>query len=100
MCCSTGICGPEIDPSLVAFAALLAQLHRGGVKVERHNLGQQPMEFVRNPAVKTLLDTEGVDALPVVFVDGEIRFKGRYPDDAERAEFARAVPARTIGLVS
>jgi hypothetical protein len=26
MCCSTGICGPNIDPDLVNFAAMLSQL--------------------------------------------------------------------------
>ena len=25
MCCSTGICGPEVDPNLVQFAVLLSQ---------------------------------------------------------------------------
>ena len=54
MCCSTGICGPDIDPDLVNFAAMLSQL-AAGIKVERYNLGQQPMAFVQNPAVKALL---------------------------------------------
>jgi len=58
MCCSTGICGPEVDPNLVQFAALLSQLQHRGVAVERYNLGQQPMAFVQNPKVKALLQTE------------------------------------------
>ena len=32
MCCSTGICGPNIDPDLVNFAAMLSQLANMGVK--------------------------------------------------------------------
>ena len=56
MCCSTGLCGNDIDPTLVSFAALLTQLSQKGVKVERFNLGQQPMAFVQNPTVKALLD--------------------------------------------
>ena len=90
MCCSTGLCGNEIDPTLVSFAALLAQLGQQGVKVERYNLGQQPMAFIQNPAVKALLDAEGVAALPLLFVDGEMRLKGRYPTDAERETLSRA----------
>ena len=57
MCCSTGICGPEVDPNLVQFAALLSRLQHRGVAVERYNLGQQPMAFVQNPKVKALLQT-------------------------------------------
>jgi len=84
MCCSTGLCGNEIDPALVSFAALLTQLGKKGVKVERYNLGQQPMAFVQNPAVKALLDKEGITALPLIFVDGEVHLKGRYLTDMER----------------
>ncbi len=93
MCCSTGICGTEVDPALVRFAALLKQLGAAGVQVERHNLGQEPMAFVRNPAVKALLDTEGMEALPVLFQDGTLRMKGRYPTDAERSEWLLATGA-------
>ena len=90
MCCSTGLCGNDIDPALVSFAALLTQLTQQGVKVERYNLGQQPMAFVQNPVVKTLLDQEGVAALPLILLDGEVYLKGRYLTDAERATLSRA----------
>ena len=42
MCCSTGICGPSVDPELVRFAADLDWLKSQGVSVERFNLSQQP----------------------------------------------------------
>ena len=90
MCCSTGLCGNEIDPSRVSFAALLTQMSQKGVKVERYNLGQQPMAFVQNTAVKALLDNEGVDALPLIFLDGKVHVKGRYLTDREREAFSRA----------
>lgn len=89
MCCSTGICGPEIDPALVKFAALLSHLGESGIRVERYNLGQQPMAFVENPKVKVLLDEDGMEALPLVFWDGELKSKGRYPDDGERVAWVR-----------
>jgi hypothetical protein len=54
MCCSTGICGPEVDPNIVQFAVLLSQLEQRGVAVERYNLGQQPMAFVQNEALVKL----------------------------------------------
>ena len=91
MCCSTGVCGPEVDPALPRFAGLLAQLGGAGVKVERYNLAQQPLAFVQNPAVKALLDTDGTDALPAIFIDGELALKGAYPDLDQRAAWmARA----------
>ena len=100
MCCSTGLCGTEIDPALVSFAALLTQLSQQGVKVERYNLGQQPMAFIQNPAVKALLDTEGVAALPLLFVDGEVRLKGRYPTEGERETLSRAAAGGKVGVSS
>jgi hypothetical protein len=91
MCCSTGLCGTDIDPALVSFAALLTQFSEKGVKVERYNLGQQPMAFVQNPAVKALLDKEGVESLPAIFVDGALHLKGRYLTDEERATLSATV---------
>ena len=84
MCCSTGICGADIDPDLVNFAAMLSQLGTQGIRIERYNLGQQPMAFVQNAAVKSLLDKEGAEVLPVIFWDGEVHLKGRYPTKEER----------------
>jgi hypothetical protein len=52
MCCSTGICGPKVDPVLPKFAADLARLKDQGVAVERYNLAQQPQAFVAHDDVK------------------------------------------------
>ncbi len=56
MCCSTGICGPYVDPQLVRFAADLDWLKSQGVSVERFNLAQQPGAFVEDVEVKTALE--------------------------------------------
>lgn len=90
MCCSTGICGTDIEPDLVNFAAMLSQLGTNDIKVERFNLGQQPMAFVQNPIVKDLLDQEGTDVLPLIFWDGKMHLKGRYPTKEERPAWFRA----------
>ena len=55
MCCSTGVCGPEVDPVLVAFAADLKWVADQGVTVRRYNLGQEPQAFAANPAVVKLV---------------------------------------------
>ena len=89
MCCSTGICGPDVDPILPQVAGMLAQMKERGVRVERYNLAQQPMAFVQNSGVRDLLDREGVEVLPVTFIDGEIVLTGQYPDQETRAQWIR-----------
>ncbi len=96
LCCPTGICGTDINPDLVSFAALLAQLGAHGVTLERYNLGQQPMAFVQNPAVKAWLDQDGAEALPLIFLDGELYLKGRYPTAAERPGFFHAALGEVV----
>jgi hypothetical protein len=90
MCCPTGICGTDVDADLVSFAALLAQLGQRGIQIERYNLAREPLAFVKNPAVKALLETDGAEALPLIFRDGEVILKGRYPSQAERPDWIRA----------
>ena len=88
MCCSTGICGAEVDQQLVTFAADLDWLKSRGVAVTRINLSQEPAKFAENSAIKSLLESKGVEGLPVVLTSGEMRSTGRYPDRAELAGFA------------
>ncbi len=45
MCCSTGVCGPSVDPDLARFSADLDWLKKEGVRVERYNLSQEPGAF-------------------------------------------------------
>ena len=55
--------------------------------VERFNLAQQPMAFAQNLAVRALLNDEGLEALPLFYIDGVLALKGRYPDHDLRAEW-------------
>ena len=79
MCCSTGICGPAVDPVLPRFAADLDWVKSQGHQVERFNLSQQPMEFVQNPLVQQTLEKEGADCLPLIIVNGHIVSRRGYP---------------------
>lgn len=78
MCCSTGVCGPTVDPVLVRFSADAEWLKRQGVLVERANLSQQPQAFVANHLVREAMQ-RGMDCLPLVLIDGQIAFQGAYP---------------------
>lgn len=79
MCCSTGVCGTDVDPKLVQFASDLAWLKEQGASVERFNLSQQPAAFAANDVVRGLLASEGNDCLPLVLADGAVATKGIYP---------------------
>ena len=78
MCCSTGICGPGVDPVLVNFTADLDWLKRQGVDVERYNLSQQTQVFVSNTTVSEALKEHGNDCLPLILLDGKIVAQGNY----------------------
>jgi len=87
MCCSTGVCGPSVDPELVRFAGDMQWLEAHGVAVERFNLAQQPAAFVENPKILALLNTDGTSCLPVVIVGEEIVSTKAYPSREELAAF-------------
>ena len=88
MCCSTGVCGPLIDPKLVSFAADLKWLQREGVTVERYNLAQQPDAFARNIHLKEAMEKDGNGCLPLLIADGRIVAKGHYPERKALAQIA------------
>jgi AhpD family alkylhydroperoxidase len=85
MCCSTGVCGPEVDPTLVRFAADLKWLGEQGVTVQRFNLTQTPIAFAENETVRAMLTEKGESALPLVLVDGKVVVTGTYPSREELA---------------
>lgn len=88
MCCSSGVCGPAVDPTLVRFSADFHWLAGQGVHVERYSLSQEPQAFLSNPAVKAALNQEGKTCLPLILVNGAIVCKGRYPSRNELAQYA------------
>lgn len=88
LCCSTGICGVEIDQALVNFSVDVNWANTQGAKIERFNLAQQPMAFAEDPAVKGFLERSGHAALPLILVDGEVALAGRYPNRFELARWA------------
>ncbi|OGS94965.1 MAG: transcriptional regulator [Gallionellales bacterium RIFCSPLOWO2_02_FULL_57_47] len=88
LCCSTGVCGTEVDQALVDFSADVDWLKHSGGQIERFNLAQQPIAFVENAVAKAFLERSGAEGLPLVLVDGEIVLAGRYPTRKELARFA------------
>lgn len=99
MCCSTGICGPSVDPQLARFAADLDWLKAQGVSVERFNLSQQPAAFAADAAVKAALETKGEAGLPLVKVNGEVKSSGVFPSRDELAAWS-SLTAPAPGIVT
>jgi hypothetical protein len=89
MCCSTGVCGPEVDPILVQFATDLDALGSSEVKVD---LSQSPHQFATTPAILALLREKGAGALPAILVDGTLVHHGSYPGRAVLSEIAGPAP--------
>ncbi len=99
LCCSTGVCGVNVDQGLVSFAADVEWAKQNGAKIERFNLAQQPMAFAENTVARAFLERSGQDALPLILIDGEVALAGRYPDRAELArwaEIAQSNPLKTV----
>ena len=98
MCCSTGVCGPSVDPALVRFAADFHWLAGQGVVVDRFNLAQQPQAYVANPTVKAALMEFGNNCLPLVLVNGAITSKSRYPSRQELAAMVGVAYQEPVSL--
>ena len=88
LCCSTGVCGVDVDQQLVNASADLDWAKQNGAQIERFNLAQQPMAFAENSVIKGFLERSGAEALPVILVDGEMALAGRYPNRTELARWA------------
>jgi len=87
MCCSTGVCGPTVNPAVPKLATDLEWLKGLGVQVERFGLAQQPAAFRDNAAVRETLAQDGVECLPLFRVDDVTVSKGVYPSRAQLAEW-------------
>jgi hypothetical protein len=93
MCCSTGVCGPSVDPELVRIQEVLRQIQKQAptVQVQRSGLTSDPQAFVANSEVAALLKNEGPECLPLVFVNGELISKGGYPKNQQLQEILQRV---------
>lgn len=87
LCCSTGICGPSVDPELVRIAGDLESLRKRNADVERFNLAMEPGAFAEHEQIRSLLQDQGPEVLPVTVVNGEIRKTKAYPSTQELSEW-------------
>lgn len=83
MCCATGLCGVGVDSELLRISTVLNTLKNNGIDVDRFNLSNFPMEFIKNRVVNEYINQKGPGGLPVIMVDGKIVIQGRYPTNVE-----------------
>ncbi|MGL5336728.1 MAG: arsenite efflux transporter metallochaperone ArsD [Enterovibrio sp.] len=88
LCCSSGVCGTDVDQVLVTFSADIEWLKQQGASLQRYNLAQQPLVFAQTPVVANFLDISGVEGLPLTLVNEQIVLTGRYPTRVELIRYA------------
>lgn len=97
MCCSTGVCGPDVDDSLADFANDLKWLKTQGIEVKRYNLGQEAEAFKLKAEVLSRLRSEGTACLPIIFINDKIISEGGYPDRMQLTEWLKLTAPKTNG---
>lgn len=79
-------CSLAIDPEELRFTALVKTLEEKGIEVVRYNLSREPQAYMENNVIISLLEKEGVDALPATLVDGALIKTKEYPSNGEMSE--------------
>lgn len=87
MCCSSGVCGPNPNQTLMDFQNILEEVRRMGLMVERYIINQSPEKFRENPQVIKMIQEHQLNALPITAVDGIIVKSGSYPTLEEFKKF-------------
>lgn len=88
LCCDTGVCGPDVDESLLEVTADVRHLEGLGADIARHNLASDPTAFSADESVRGFLHTVGSKGLPLTMVDGVTVAIGSYPNREQLLSFA------------
>ncbi|MBE2221110.1 MAG: arsenite efflux transporter metallochaperone ArsD [Anaerolineae bacterium] len=79
MCCPTGLCGPELDQTLLDVSEMIQSLQTEGIAVERYQMTSHPYKFMNNNDVMRLVHEQQMAALPITAVHGKVIKIGAYP---------------------
>lgn len=83
MCCPTGLCGPELDQTLLDVSEMIQSLQTEGIAVERYQMTSHPHKFMTNDEVMRLVREKQMAALPITAVHGQVIKTGVYPSLVE-----------------
>lgn len=87
MCCSSGVCGPNPDQTLIDFQDTYTKLKQSGQDIERYIITQSPEKFKENPKIIKLIQEQQLKVLPITTVDGVVVKTGTYPAGKELQEY-------------
>ena len=79
MCCPTGICGPNVDQTLINFNEMIALLQKEGIQVERYQMTSNPHAFLNNVEVMKLVQEKQMAGLPITVISNQVIKSGTYP---------------------
>ncbi|MEG0327683.1 MAG: arsenite efflux transporter metallochaperone ArsD [Erysipelothrix sp.] len=85
LCCSTGICGANVNPELLRITSFVQKCKEQGIEIDRFNLASNPSEFIDNGLVCELMK-ENQSNLPITLVDNVVFKIGAYPSNDELNE--------------
>ena len=85
MCCSTGVCGPEPDKTLIGFNEALKRLQSEykDLEITRASLSFNIGAFLENKDIFQTIKENGSTVLPITTIEGKIVSKQRYPSYAD-----------------
>ncbi|MBL7170090.1 MAG: arsenite efflux transporter metallochaperone ArsD [Candidatus Aenigmarchaeota archaeon] len=81
MCCSTGVCGPEPNKTLVEFNETVKKLQKdfNGLNIMRANMTFNIDMFLENKDIFQIIKEKGPEVLPITVINGKVIAKQEYP---------------------
>jgi len=79
MCCSSGVCGPSPDQSLIQLQDTIDKVQDLGAVVERYSITGAPKKFRENPEVVKIIQEKQIKALPIATYNDKVFKVGSYP---------------------
>lgn len=83
MCCSSGVCGPDPDQTLMEFQEEFTKLKKSGADIERYIITQSPEKFKENPEIIKLIQVNQLKVLPITTLNNVVVKTGGYPTNVE-----------------
>ncbi len=81
--CSTDMSGLSLDLELLRVTSVIYNLKNKGVVVDRNDSASNPEAFVENNTINQMINSGGVEILPITIVDGKVVKTKQYPTNAE-----------------
>lgn len=85
-CCTTS--SVVVSDEAVKWNASAEWAKKNGVDIRRYNLVKNPQQFLNTPVISGVLNTSGMESLPVTLLDGKLVMAGKLPTREDIARWA------------